>query len=130
MYLVIVDTTLDNKIAKYKEYPTRAEADAHVTRVLSNYPDAFVIDNPAPYALSYTTVDVSAKKIYYDKAAYDSYTVMGNWDEHMQELSSAVNARSVEDIYDAMPLADRDRVNPITKNKIVAIKAHRAGRPV
>jgi hypothetical protein len=50
-YLVVVDTTQDNKIAKMQEYDSRSEASAHVARVLPNYPNAFVVDNPPSYVV-------------------------------------------------------------------------------
>ena len=35
-----------NRIAKYQAYPTRAEADAHVARVMGRYPSSFSASNP------------------------------------------------------------------------------------
>jgi hypothetical protein len=32
----------DNRVAKYCEHPTKAEADAHIAAHIGNYPDAFV----------------------------------------------------------------------------------------
>ena len=32
----------DNRVTKYCEHPTKAEADAHVANHIGNYPDAFV----------------------------------------------------------------------------------------
>ena len=97
MYLVIVDTTSDNKIAKYQEYETRVDADAHVTRVLPNYPNAFVVDNPSPYVVDYVTVDVVAKTLTYDSAGYDSDTVMNDWKSSMQGTDSGM-PRYLEDL--------------------------------
>jgi len=96
-YLVVVDTTPDNKIAKYQEYETRVDADAHVARVLPNYPDAFVVDNPAPYIMDYTTVDVVAKTLTYDSVGYDSDNVMNDWKASMQETDSGM-PRYLEDL--------------------------------
>ena len=96
-YLVVVDTTSDNKIAKMQNYENRAEADAHVTRVLPNYPNAFVVDNPTPYVVGYTTVDVVAKTLTYDSAGYDSDKTMNDWKSSMQETDSGM-PRYLEDL--------------------------------
>ena len=96
-YLVIVDTTSDNKIAKYQEYETRVDADAHVTRVLPNYPNAFVVDNPSPYVVDYITVDVVAKTLTYDSSAYVSDKTMNDWKSSMQGTDSGM-PRYLEDL--------------------------------
>ena len=96
-YLVVVDTTSDNKIAKMQNYENRAEANAHVARVLPNYPDAFIVDNPSPYVMDYTTVDVAAKTITYDSATYDSDKVMNNWKASMQGTDNGM-PRTMEDL--------------------------------
>ena len=97
MYLVVVDTTSDNKIAKYKEYPTRELANSHVERVSGNYPDAFVVDNPAPYILSHTTVDVVAKTITYNSSAFDAQKVKDDAQVEIERLERTVTARRIRD---------------------------------
>ena len=97
MYLAIVNTTPDNKIAKYQEYPTRAEADAHIVRILPNYPDAFVVDNPAPYVTNYTTVDVVAKTLTYNSSAYDAQKVKDTAQGEITRLEGTVTARRMRD---------------------------------
>ena len=71
-YIAIVNTTPDNKIAKYQEYETKQEADDHILRVKDNFPNAFVVDKPEPYVFDYMTVNVGAKTITFDKARWDS----------------------------------------------------------
>ena len=71
-YISIVDTTPDNKIAKFQEYETKQEADDHILRVKDSFPNAFVVDKPEPYVFDYMIVDVVAKTITFDKARYDS----------------------------------------------------------
>jgi hypothetical protein len=125
-YLVVVDTTPDNKIAKMQEYGTRAEADAHVTRVLPNYPNAFVVDNPPSYVVEYTTVDVVAKTITYDSAGYDSDKTMKDWKASMQETDSSM-PRTMEDILDGMP--NKLSVAKITLDRLQTKKDLRATKP-
>ena len=124
MYLVVVDTTPDNKIAKMQNYENRAEADAHVVRVLPNYPDAFVVDNPSPYVMDYTTVDVAAKTITYDSAGYDSDKTMNYWKSSMQRTDSGM-PRYLEDLFnrdgtDGLPQVLIDKYN--TKKDLRATK--------
>jgi len=71
-YITIVNTTPDNKIAKFQEYETKQEADDHILRVKDSFPNAFVVDKPEPYVLDYMAVNVGAKTITFDKARWDS----------------------------------------------------------
>ena len=96
-YLVIVDTTSDNKIAKMQNYDSRSEADAHIARVIEKYPNAFVIDNPPSYNIEYTTVDVVAKTITYDSSAYDTQKVKDNAQVEITRLEKTVTARRMRD---------------------------------
>ena len=96
-YLVVVDTTSDNKIAKMQNYENRAEADAHVARVLPNYPDAFIVDNPSPYVMDYTTVDVVAKTLTYDSSSYSTDKAMNDWKTSIQGTDSGM-PRYMEDL--------------------------------
>tara|TARA_R100001244_G_C5129476_1_gene125442 strand:- start:170 stop:544 length:375 start_codon:yes stop_codon:yes gene_type:complete len=97
-YLVIVDTTQDNKIAKYQEFNTRQEADNHVAFLEPlGYLNAFVVDNPTPYVLSHTTVDVVAKTITYDSSAYDTQKVKDDAQREINRLEGTVTARRMRD---------------------------------
>ena len=96
-YLVVVDTTPDNKIAKMQNYDSRAEADAHVARVLPNYPNAFVVDNPSAYVMDYTTVDVAAKTITYDSSGFDAQKVKDDAQGEINRLEGTVTARRIRD---------------------------------
>ena len=97
MYLVVVDTTPDNKIAKMQSYENRSEADAHVARVLPNYPDAFIVDNPPSYVMDYTTVDVAAKTITYDSVGYDAQKVKDDAQNEINRLEGTVTARRMRE---------------------------------
>ena len=96
-YLVVVDTTPDNKIAKMQNYDSRAEADAHVARVLPNYPNAFVVDNPSAYVMDYTTVDVAAKTITYDSSGVDAQKVKDDAQGEITRLEGTVTPRRMRD---------------------------------
>ena len=102
IYFVVVDTTEENRVAKYQEYPTRAEADAHVVRFASQYPNAFVVDNPDPspafsHIRRHTTVDVEAKTITYDSAGFDAQKVKDNAQVEIERLEGTVTARRRRD---------------------------------
>ena len=71
-YIAIVNTTPDNKIAKFQEYETKKEADDHILRVKDSFPNAFVVDKPEPYVFDYMIVNVGAKTITFDQARWDS----------------------------------------------------------
>ena len=71
-YIAIVNTTPDNKIAKFQEYETKQEADDHILRVKDNFPNAFVVDKPETYVFDYMTVNVGAKTITFDKVRWDN----------------------------------------------------------
>ncbi len=45
-FLAIVAWTDSNRLTKYQPYATQAEADSHVTRVLGDFPGAFVTPHP------------------------------------------------------------------------------------
>lgn len=45
-FIAIVSFDLDGRITKYQDYETETEADDHVVRVLSQFPDAFVAPRP------------------------------------------------------------------------------------
>ena len=96
-YLVIVDKTIDNKIAKLQEYETRTEANAHVSKFIDIYPDAFVVDNPDSYDFSHTTVDVVAKTITYDSVSHIAEIVVDNWKLSMQKTDGGM-PRYLEDL--------------------------------
>ena len=125
-YLVVVNTTQDNKIAKMQNYENRSEADAHVARVIENYPNAFVIDNPSPYVMEYTTVDVVTKTLTYDSASYITYKAMNDWKEAIAGTDGDM-PRWGEDILDGM--ADKSGVAQITLDKLQAKKDLRATKP-
>ena len=97
-YLVIVDTTSDNKIAKMQNYDSRSEADAHIARVIEKYPNAFVIDNPSPYVMDYTTVDVAAQTITYDSSAYDAQKVKDDAQGEINRLEGTITARRIREV--------------------------------
>jgi len=88
VYLVVVNYSADNKITKLQEYETRAEADSHVGSVIDKYPKAFVIDNPPPYSLEYTTVDPINKILIYDKTTQDFELAMNRWEDDMIKTDS------------------------------------------
>jgi len=95
-YLVVVDTTPDKKISKFQEYPTRGEADAHIGRIAGKYPNAFVVDNYTQNSFEHTTVDMIAKTIAYDSAAFEIDKTMMEWLASMAKTDSGM-PRYLED---------------------------------
>jgi hypothetical protein len=97
MYLVVVDTTPDNKIAKMQSYENRSRRRGNVARVLPNYPDAFIVDNPPSYVMDYTTVDVAAKTITYDSSGFDAQKVKDDAQNEINRLEGTVTARRMRE---------------------------------
>jgi hypothetical protein len=96
-FFVVVDGTQNGQIKKYQEYSTRIEADAHIARVLPNYPKAFVVDNPGTYYTDHCTVDMDAQTFVYETAEHDAekftHTVLGE----IRRLEGMVTARRIRD---------------------------------
>ena len=97
-FIVIVDATPDNKIAKWQpDFTTRAEADAHVAMVVAKYPKAFVVENPPAFGIDYATVDMDAKTFIYDNVRYDTEQVKGDAQREINRLEETVTARRIRD---------------------------------
>ena len=46
-FVAIMSATPDNRVAKFQNFQTEAEADAHVALFADRFPDAFVVSEPA-----------------------------------------------------------------------------------
>ncbi|HIG59047.1 MAG TPA: hypothetical protein EYQ21_06630 [Flavobacteriales bacterium] len=71
-YLVIVGITPEKRIAKYQEYESESEANAHATRVADTFPNAFVAQVDTDCLVDYMAADVSNKTVTFDQARWDS----------------------------------------------------------
>ena len=109
-YIAIVNTTPDNKIAKFQEYETKQEADDHILRVKDNFPNAFVVDKPEPYVFDYMTVNVGAKTITFDKV---------RWDNDQKAITSTQYQRDREVAYPSI----KDQLDDLYHNGIDGWKA-------
>jgi len=127
-YLVIVDKTPDNKIAKMQKYETKVEADAHVVRVAARYPNAFVVDNPGRFVLSHTTVDMVNKTMNYESAQFTTYETMRVWEMEMAKLQHKL-PDFAEDIINGMNTTDRANINRRTLDRLAAKELLRSQRP-
>jgi hypothetical protein len=116
-FLVVVDTTPDNRIAKMQKYSTREEANAHVVKVKENYPNAFVVDNYTRNSFEHTTVDVIAKTIAYDSAAFEIDKTMSAWKLKMAKTDPSM-PRYLEDLITAGSLTMNEYQKPIYDVKI------------
>jgi len=97
-FMVIVDATPDNKIAKWQpDFATRAEANAHIAMVAENYPKAFVVENPPAFGMDYATVDMDAKTFVYDNVRYDAQKVKDEAQGKINRLEETVTARRTRD---------------------------------
>ena len=96
-FLVIVDATPDNKIAKLQKYQTRVDADAHISRIAERYPKAFIVENPPAFGMDYATVDMDAKTFVYDNVRYDAEQIKTNAQGEINRLEETVTARRIRD---------------------------------
>lgn len=64
-FIAILAVDGDNRVAKYQEFDTLAEAEAHVAAVLADYPDAFAAPAPAAHFFTWR-VNMVAKAITVD----------------------------------------------------------------
>lgn len=64
MYLTIVATTTENRIAIYQDFQKRGAAEEHLSRVIEKYPDAFVAEQPTQGG--FADWRVSGKTVGYD----------------------------------------------------------------
>ena len=62
MFIAVVDWTVENRIAKYQDLKTEAEALEHVERVKDRYPKAFVAPDPGGGFASWL-VDAAARTL-------------------------------------------------------------------
>lgn len=61
-YTAIMATEPDGRVAIMADFPTRAEADAHVDKFKASWPDAFVVDTPVEH-FSHWSINVAGKSI-------------------------------------------------------------------
>ena len=98
-FIVVVRTTPDNKIGKYLDFDTQEDADAHLAKVLPEYPQAFVVEQIENVGFTHTTVDVVAKTITYDSVGHQTVQSMDEWVDTIHETDSGM-PRYLEDILD------------------------------
>ena len=96
-FLVIVDATPDNKIAKLQKYETKVDADAHIARIAERYPKAFIVENPPAFGIDYVTVDMDAKTFVYDNVRYDAQKIKDDAQGEINRLEGTVTPRRVRD---------------------------------
>jgi hypothetical protein len=96
-FIVVVKTTPDNRIGKYLDFDTQADADAHLAKVLPKYPQAFVVEQIENVGFTHTTVDVVAKTITYDSVGHLAVQVKDEWKGAIHETDSNM-PRYMEDL--------------------------------
>ena len=118
-YIAIVNTTPDNKIAKFQEYETKQDADDHILRVKDSFPNAFVVDKPEPCVLDYMAVNVGAKTITFDKARWDSDQAVITSTQYQRDRLEEYPtiAELVVALYDTQDRAEIDKRRADVKKK-------------
>jgi phosphoribosyl-ATP pyrophosphohydrolase len=71
-YLVVVDTTEENKVSKYQLCKTQEEASEHIAKVKDNYANSYMVSEPANLNFDYLVADISNKTLTFDQVSWDS----------------------------------------------------------
>ena len=119
---VAVVRTEGDKIAKFQDFDTQAEADAHVTEYggwVAPYPGGGLRD---------WGVDAAAKTLAFDRDAATLKAQRKVWDKQI-EASDYNVSRVMEDMYDALDEDTQGRVPQITRDRIAAKKTLREQKP-
>ena len=101
-FIVVVKTTPDNRIGKYLDFDTQADADAHLAKVLPKFPQAFVVEQIDNVGFTHTTVDVVAKTITYDSVGHLAVQVKDEWVGTIHATDSNM-PRHIEDLIASNP---------------------------
>ena len=119
MHISVVAWTADGRISKYREFATKAEADAHVASVSARFPGAFATEYPAGPVREWK-IDPLAKSISLEPVVLTQEEVLR---EKMSELHRTdLNLiRAIEDVIDIMAVT----VPPVVADLIARRKALR-----
>ena len=90
-YLAIVKVE-NNRIAKYQDFPSKPDADAHVAKY-----GGFVVETPASGSMSYWVVDEGAKTITHDSASQTADETRISILRNIEELEITVTPRRLRD---------------------------------
>ena len=91
-YLAIVKVE-NNRIAKYQDFPSKAEADDHV----SNY-GGFTVDTPASGSMGYWVVDEGAKTITHDSSTETADGIKASALRKIETLEATVTPRRIREM--------------------------------
>ena len=125
-YMAILSVGADEKVTKYMNFATRAEADAHIVKFQGQYPKAFVHENPGNWCSNHTYVDMDAKTFNFNVQEDLDASAMESWENQIAETDGLM-PRVVEDILDGM--ANKLSVPQITLDRLQAKKDLRATKP-
>jgi len=115
----------DNRVAKYIDFDTQTEADAHIEKNKSSYPDAFVVtDEPARDPTDWVC-DPSSKTI---ASRSKRPRPMKDWSIAMGATDMGM-PRVVEDVIDALDESTQAKLPQIIKDKHAAKKVLRGQKP-
>ena len=93
-YIAIVKNE-GNKVAKYQDFDTQSEADAHVATY-----GGFVDEKPSD-RIDYWIVDADKKTLTYDEASATSDDVKGTARAKIYTLEKKITARRIRDTFNA-----------------------------
>ena len=124
-HVVLTAWDADNRYPSYKEVDTLADAEIVLGRVIIEDANAFIAERPLGDP-SYWLIDPGNKTVSYLSDAFRADDLLEKWDGKMLSLDQGVNARTVEDLFDA--IESGNPISQVTKDKMATRKDHRGER--
>ena len=91
-YLAIVKVE-NNRIAKYQDFPSKPDADAHVAKY-----GGFAVEAPVSGGMNYWVVDEGAKTITHDTSIETADEIKKSALQKIGELEATVTARRIREM--------------------------------
>ena len=92
MYIAVVKVE-NNRIAKYQDFLSKSDADAHIAEY-----GGFVVDAPASGSMNYWVVDEGAKTITHDSSKQTADETKASTLHKIRELEATVTPRRIREM--------------------------------
>lgn len=130
MTILIIAEWDDNlNPTKVNQKETQAEVDQWLADNAERYPNAITGPHPGTSNTTHITVDPDAKTFTHDAGAEAREQELNEWKRQMEQSDQAINARTVEDIFEAFVAGDKSLLSKQTKDKMELRKQLRSRKP-